>query len=82
MSTDRIPAKDIITCDRCGLKGERGVSGGAFYYGGLHVREAEFWGRSMGGDAGGYRVDYDFCSDCAHNFQEWMMNREQPQTTA
>lgn len=71
MSTDRIPAKEIVTCDRCGLKGERGVSGGAFYHGGLHIRKAESWSRSMMGDAGGCQVDYDFCTECADSFQQW-----------
>ena len=75
MSIQNIPAKSIITCDRCGAEGERGREG-AFQYGGLHIRKAERWGSGWNGDIGGAQLDYDLCSICANAFSDWLRSKE------
>jgi hypothetical protein len=71
MSQKTIPAKTIITCDRCGKTGEKGGEG-AFYHGGIHIRKADWWMRSPAGDTGGTTHDWDFCEDCAVAFANWL----------
>lgn len=62
MTTLKIPEKEIITCDRCGEHGERGING-AFECGGFHIRDSEQWTGN-----GGIRRNIDLCSFCCHLF--------------
>lgn len=78
MSTERIPAKDLLTCDRCGAKGEQ-FKEGPFHNGGLHSQKVEIWNRSYNGNTGGGGAtrELDLCSDCAGEFNLWLKGRWQ-----
>lgn len=67
MSVQAIPAKTLLTCDRCKRSGEQ-FKPGPFLNGGLSIRRAESWGRSWDGGAHGTTIDLDLCEDCAHVF--------------
>lgn len=71
MSSKTIPAKTILTCDRCGDKGEKSQPG-AFQYGGIHIKEAQEWARTVQGDVGGITYELDICQVCVRDFKKFM----------
>lgn len=76
MSIKVVPAKTILTCDRCNRSDV--MSEGIFSNGGVHADKLQRWARGYDGSAGGISMDLDLCSDCANDFDKFLNEKEAP----